>query len=300
MGRQLYLECCSGISGDMLTAALLDLGVEPEYLGNELEKLHLSGYKIEISKTKKNQITAMDFDVILEEDGQNHMHEHSHGHMHEHSHEHGHEHTHGHGHDHGHNHTHEHAHNSYEEIKELIKVSGLCEEVKEIIYKIFEVIADAESKVHGVSKDNVHFHEVGAVDSIVDIASIAICLHKLGFREAVFTELWEGKGTTWCQHGRIPVPAPAVLEILAQHRIPVKFNPVEGEMITPTGAGAAAVLYNKKNKLPQRFFIEKIGVGAGKKDFPHANILRAMIINTEDEPEEKEEKKIKSGCLRQM
>lgn len=273
MSRKLYLECYSGISGDMTVAALTDLGVEEAYLRQELAKLHLDGYEIKISRTKKNQITAADFDVILKEDGEMHGHSHDHSHPGE-----------------GHEHSHSHSHNSYKEISELISQSELNSRVKEMSLKIFHVIAEAEAKVHGMPVDQVHFHEVGAVDSIVDITAAAICLDKLGFDSILTSELWEGKGTTWCQHGRIPVPAPAVLEMLADHRIPVKFTPVEGEMITPTGAGIAAAL-TAERKLPERFVVEKVGVGAGKKDFPHANILRAMILNTDtDAVSEKKEK----------
>lgn len=273
MSRKLYLECYSGISGDMTVAALTDLGVEEAYLRQELAKLHLDGYEIKISRTKKNQITAADFDVILKEDGEMHGHSHDHSHPGE-----------------GHEHSHSHSHNSYKEISELISQSELNSRVKEMSLKIFHVIAEAEAKVHGMPVDQVHFHEVGAVDSIVDITAAAICLDKLGFDSILTSELWEGKGTTWCQHGRIPVPAPAVLEMMAGHRIPVKFTPVEGEMITPTGAGIAAAL-TAERKLPERFVVEKVGVGAGKKDFPHANILRAMILNTDtDAVSEKKEK----------
>lgn len=273
MSRKLYLECYSGISGDMTVAALTDLGVEEAFLRQELAKLHLDGYEIKISRTKKNQITAADFDVILKEDGEMHGHSHDHSHPGE-----------------GHEHSHSHSHNSYKEISELISQSELNSRVKEMSLKIFHVIAEAEAKVHGMPVDQVHFHEVGAVDSIVDITAAAICLDKLGFDSILTSELWEGKGTTWCQHGRIPVPAPAVLEMMADHRIPVKFKPVEGEMITPTGAGIAAAL-TAERKLPERFVVEKVGVGAGKKDFPHANILRAMILNTDtDAVSEKKEK----------
>ena len=273
MSRKLYLECYSGISGDMTVAALTDLGVEEAFLRQELAKLHLDGYEIKISRTKKNQITAADFDVILKEDGEMHGHSHDHSHPGE-----------------GHEHSHSHSHNSYKEISELISQSELNSRVKEMSLKIFHVIAEAEAKVHGMPVDQVHFHEVGAVDSIVDITAAAICLDKLGFDSILTSELWEGKGTTWCQHGRMPVPAPAVLEMMADHRIPVKFTPVEGEMITPTGAGIAAAL-TAERKLPERFVVEKVGVGAGKKDFPHANILRAMILNTDtDAVSEKKEK----------
>lgn len=259
--RELYLECYSGISGDMTVAALLDLGVPGEYLIEELGKLHLDGYEIKISKTKKNQITATDFDVILKDE---------HGHSHEHTSE-----------EYG-THTHIHVHNSYHEIKKLILASELSDKVKEMILKIFQVIAEAEAQVHGTTVDEVHFHEVGAVDSIVDISAAAICLDYLGFDSIVTSEIWEGKGHVWCQHGRIPVPAPAVLTIFSKSQTRLHLSGVQGEMVTPTGAGIVAAL-SGVNQLPDSFVIEKIGIGAGKKDFPHANVLRAMIINTEKE-----------------
>lgn len=277
--RELYLECYSGISGDMTVAALLDLGVPGEYLMRELEKLHLDGYEIKISKTKKNQITATDFDVVLND---------------EHKDEHGHEHAHTHvndedvkecqeqEHSHGHAHKHTHVHNSYCEIKEFILASELSDRVKEMILKIFQVIAEAEAQVHGTTVDEVHFHEVGAVDSIVDISAAAICLDYLGFDSIVTSEIWEGKGHVWCQHGRIPVPAPAVLAIFSKSQTRLHLSGVQGEMVTPTGAGIVAAL-SGENQLPDSFVIEKIGIGAGKKDFPHANVLRAMILNTEKE-----------------
>ena len=240
MSRELYLECYSGISGDMTVAALLDLGVEPSDLIEELKKLHLDGYEIKITETKKNQIRAMDFDVILTEEEPHHVHNHAHDHTH--------------------------AHNSYREIRAFIQASDLTARVKDRILKIFHVIAEAEAAVHGTSVEEVHFHEVGAVDSIVDVAAVAICMERLGFDRILISELWEGKGTTWCQHGRIPVPAPAVLEMLANSSLRVHFTGVEGEMITPTGAGIAVALADKR-ALPDSFIIERIGVGAGKKEF---------------------------------
>ena len=277
--RELYLECYSGISGDMTVAALLDLGVPGEYLMKELEKLHLDGYEIKISKTKKNQITATDFDVVLKDENKDeHSHEHAHPHVHEEDVKECHEQEHSHGH--GHEHTH--VHNSYREIKEFILASELSKKVKEMILKIFQVIAEAEAQVHGTTVDEVHFHEVGAVDSIVDISAAAICLDYLGFDSIVTSEIWEGKGHVWCQHGRIPVPAPAVLAIFSKSQTRLHLSGVQGEMVTPTGAGIVAAL-SGENQLPDSFVIEKIGIGAGKKDFPHANVLRAMILNTEKE-----------------
>ena len=273
--RELYLECYSGISGDMTVAALLDFGVPGEYLMKELEKLHLDGYEIKISKTKKNQITATDFDVVLNDEHKDeHGHEHAHTHVNDedvkecHEQEHSHEHT--------------HVHNSYREIKEFILASELSDRVKKMILKIFQVIAEAEAQVHGTTVDEVHFHEVGAVDSIVDISAAAICLDYLGFDSIVTSEIWEGKGHVWCQHGRIPVPAPAVLAIFSKSQTRLHLSGVQGEMVTPTGAGIVAAL-SGENQLPDSFVIEKIGIGAGKKDFPHANVLRAMILNTEKE-----------------
>ena len=151
-----------------------------------------------------------------------------------------------------------------------------------MILKIFQVIAEAEAQVHGTAVDEVHFHEVGAVDSIVDISAAAICLDYLGFDSIVTSEIWEGKGHVWCQHGRIPVPAPAVLAIFSKSQTRLHLSGVQGEMVTPTGAGIVAAL-SGENQLPDSFVIEKIGIGAGKKDFPHANVLRAMILNTEKE-----------------
>ena len=185
--RELYLECYSGISGDMTVAALLDLGVPGEYLMKELEKLHLDGYEIKISRTKKNQITATDFDVILkDEHKEEHGHEHAHTHVNDedvkecHEQEHSHEHT--------------HVHNSYREIKEFILASELSDRVKERILKIFQVIAEAEAQVHGTAVDEVHFHEVGAVDSIVDISAAAICLDYLGF-DSIVVSAWKNSGS---------------------------------------------------------------------------------------------------------
>ena len=274
--RKLYLECYSGISGDMTVAALLDLGVPGEYLMKELEKLHLDGYEIKISKTKKNQITATDFDVVLNDEHKDeHGHEHVHTHVHDEDVKECHEHT---SEEHE-THTHTHVHNSYREIKEFILASELSDRVKKMILKIFQVIAEAEAQVHGTTVDEVHFHEVGAVDSIVDISAAAICLDYLGFDSIVTSEIWEGKGHVWCQHGRIPVPAPAVLAIFSKSQTRLHLSGVQGEMVTPTGAGIVAAL-SGENQLPDSFVIEKIGIGAGKKDFPHANVLRAMILNT--------------------
>ena len=151
----------------MTVAALLDLGVEPSDLIEELKKLHLDGHEIKITETKKNQIRAMDFDVILTEEEPHHVHNHAHDHTH--------------------------AHNSYREIRAFIQASDLTARVKDRILKIFHVIAEAEAAVHGTSVEEVHFHEVGAVDSIVDVAAVAICMERLGFDRILISELWKEK-----------------------------------------------------------------------------------------------------------
>ena len=265
--KLLYLECYSGISGDMTVGALLDLGAREEILRRELAKLPVAGYELKVGRAKKCGIDACDFDVILQDESSHG--EHTHGHHH-----HG-EHTH------GDFHTHHHEHRTYGDISRMLQESCLEEPVLEMAKRIFRVVAEAEAKVHRMPLEEVHFHEVGAVDSIVDIVAAAVCLHDLGISRVAVSVLHEGTGTTWCQHGRIPVPAPAVLEMMARYELPVKITENEGEMITPTGAAIAAAL-STEVALPEQFVVKKIGMGAGKKEFAQANILRAMILETKE------------------
>ena len=265
--KLLYLECYSGISGDMTVGALLDLGAREEILRRELAKLPVAGYELKVGRAKKCGIDACAFDVILQDESSHG--EHTHGHHH-----HG-EHTH------GDSHTHHHEHRTYGDISRMLQESCLEEPVLEMAKRIFRVVAEAEAKVHRMPLEEVHFHEVGAVDSIVDIVAAAVCLHDLGISRVAVSVLHEGTGTTWCQHGRIPVPAPAVLEMMARYELPVKITENEGEMITPTGAAIAAALRTEV-ALPEQFVVKKIGMGAGKKEFAQANILRAMILETKE------------------
>ena len=265
--KLLYLECYSGISGDMTVGALLDLGAREEILRRELAKLPVAGYELKVGRAKKCGIDACNFDVILQDESSHG--EHTHGHHH-----HG-EHTH------GDSHTHHHEHRTYGDISRMLQESCLEEPVLEMAKRIFRVVAEAEAKVHRMPLEEVHFHEVGAVDSIVDIVAAAVCLHDLGISRVAVSVLHEGTGTTWCQHGRIPVPAPAVLEMMARYELPVKITENEGEMITPTGAAIAAALRTEV-ALPEQFVVKKIGMGAGKKEFAQANILRAMILETKE------------------
>lgn len=278
MGKTLYLECYSGISGDMTVGALLDLGAREEALREALEALPLNGYEITIGRTKNAGIDACDFDVILEEEA--HEHHGGEAHAHEHEAEHCHDHSHDHPHTHGpeaHDHHHDHVHRHYADIMHMLDEAPLKPEVRALAKKIFRIVGEAESRVHACPLEEVHFHETGAVDSIVDIVGAAACAVDLGITETYVSTIYEGQGHVWCQHGRIPVPAPAVAGIAAAEELDLAITNVSGEMVTPTGAAIAAAFRTKKG-LPKTFVIHKIGMGAGKKDFPHANLLRAMII----------------------
>ncbi|MGI5895793.1 MAG: nickel pincer cofactor biosynthesis protein LarC [Oscillospiraceae bacterium] len=316
--KSYYFECNSGISGDMTVAALLDLGADPDVLMKALESLHVDGFHIHISKVKKRGIEATDFDVHLADEGHEHHHhddacghshehphvhahscdsDHPHAHSHEHSHESGHEHSHEedcahkHGEEHSHthgDHHHPHTHRNLHDIVHIIQDSGITEHAKELAVKIFKVVAEAESKAHGLPIDEVHFHEVGAVDSIVDIVGTAVCLDNLGVERVYCTSISEGQGTVRCQHGIMPVPVPAVTNIAAAHGLTLRITDNNGEMVTPTGAAIVAGI-RTDSRLPASFRIVKTGIGAGKKDFEQANILRIHEIETDTSLEEGDE-----------
>ena len=279
MGRTLYLECNSGISGDMTVGALLDLGADKQYLSEVLSTIKAEGFKIAYSRVKRAGLDCMDFDVILDEehDGHDHDMDYLYGHLHEeHHHDHDHEH-----HDHEHQH-HEHEHHHHEhrgmkEINQIIDSAALTDRAREIAKKIFNVLAEAESKAHGVPVDQVHFHEVGAIDSIVDIISIAVCMDNLDITEVIVPKLYEGQGTVRCQHGILPVPVPAVTNIVSEYKIGLEILDINGELVTPTGAATVAAL-RTSDTLPKEFVIEKVGMGSGKRDYGLAGFLRAMII----------------------
>ena len=155
---------------------------------------------------------------------------------------------------------------------------ALSDKALAIALRIFEVVAEAESKVHGLPLDQVHFHEVGAVDSIVDIASIAYCIDDLHIDEVIIPSLTEGSGLVRCQHGLLPIPVPATSAIVSAYGIPMRILPIEGELVTPTGAAVVAAL-RTSSSLPASFSIRKIGVGAGKREYAVASLLRAMLID---------------------
>lgn len=267
MGRTLYLECSSGISGDMTVAALLDLGADRKFLEKSLSSLHIGGFQTEVTRVKKSGLDACDFRVILDEEHENYDHD-----M---------EYLHGHhkiyGEHHHHEHHHHHQHRGILEIRKLILESEMTDRAKEIAVSVFEILAEAEAKAHGTAREEVHFHEVGAVDSIVDIAAAAVCLDELDITDVIVTKLYEGTGTVRCQHGVIPIPVPAVVNIVQEKGLSLQITDVEGELVTPTGVAIAAAI-KTSDHLPEEFAIEKIGIGAGKRQYACPGILRAMLI----------------------
>lgn len=291
--KTLYLECNSGISGDMTVAALLDLGADRSVLENVLASLPINGFHIEISRVKKSGLDVCDFNVLLDGMHDNHDHdmEYLHGHQDNytedtHECEDGHHHTHEHHntyeHNHTHGHHHEHIHRGLSDIREIIDVARMTEGARTLAYKIFDILADAEAKAHGVSRDEVHFHEVGAVDSIVDIVAVAVCIDNLGITDCVVPVLYEGSGNIRCQHGILPVPVPAVANIVASHGLKLSIMHIQGEFVTPTGAAIVAAI-KTSDVMPDRFEIEKIGYGAGKREYERPSLLRAMLISPQEE-----------------
>ncbi|MGE5633249.1 MAG: nickel pincer cofactor biosynthesis protein LarC [Caulobacteraceae bacterium] len=269
--KTLYFDCFSGISGDMTLGALLNVGADENVLREGLRQLNIEGYSIGIENKLKNGITGTDFSVLLEGQPED-EHEHKHG---EHYHHHDHLHEHGHGHE--HEHSHEHVHRTMKDIETIINESTLNENVKRISLDIFRIIAEAEGKIHGKPVNEVHFHEVGAVDSIVDIIGTAICVDNLKVDRIVFSSLPLSRGFVKCQHGVFPLPAPAALEILKD--APVYYTDYNFELVTPTGAAIAKGLADEFGMVGENE-IERIGYGLGKKTYEIPNVLRVILFNS--------------------
>lgn len=283
MTKLLYLECTSGISGDMCAAALLDAGASEEAVRRALESLPVEGFAVEISRVKKSGLDVCDFSVVLDAAHENHDHDmaylHGHGGASEHGHGHDHDRDHGRAHDHDHAHGAPggHHHRGPAEIAQIIDGAAMTDGAKAIAHRMFGFVADAEARAHGVPVGEVHFHEVGAVDSIADIIAIAVAADDLAPDGVVVSDLPCGYGMVRCQHGLIPVPAPATAFIAEAAGLTLSPVGVEGELVTPTGAAAAAALRTEA-ALPERFSIKAIGMGAGKRAYDTPGILRAMII----------------------
>jgi uncharacterized protein (TIGR00299 family) protein len=278
--RILYYDCSAGISGDMHLGAMVDLGVPAEHLESELLKLGLPGWRLHFQKDARKGISGTRADVLL--DGDDSVpapegHTHTHGTF-THSHDGGPAHTHGPGHSHSHSHEGEgsgaHEHRSHRDIVAMITASTLPEATKARSLGIFARLAAAEGKIHGVPPEEVTFHEVGAVDSIVDIVAAAIALEWLRPDRIHVSPVELGSGFVKCAHGRLPVPAPATAELL--RGAPVRSGAVPFEATTPTGA---AILAASAHGFTTRmeFSLEKVGYGIGHKDGPVPNILRVFL-----------------------
>jgi uncharacterized protein (TIGR00299 family) protein len=326
--RIAYLECFSGISGDMFLGALIDAGVPPEIFTRTVEALGVDA-RLEISRVDRSGISATKLDVIAagekelprEEFWQEALstealsnqqsalspaknssaHSHSHGeeHAHTHSHSHGshsgdHEHTHSHGadvshdlsHPHQHSHSHEHEHQSdhthshrgLKEIRQIIQAAGISQSAKDRAIRIFEALGAAEAKVHNTDIEKIHFHEVGAIDAIVDIVCASVGAEELGVDEWICSPLNVGGGTVVCAHGAFPIPAPATLELLKN--APVYSGEIQKELVTPTGAAIVSVLASRFSQFPT-MKTEKIGYGAGTRNFKNSpNVLRISVGET--------------------
>ncbi|WP_214628321.1 nickel pincer cofactor biosynthesis protein LarC [Paenibacillus agaridevorans] len=351
--KTLYLDCVSGIAGDMTLSALVDLGADAAYISEQLRTLPIDEFTMAFVPVIRKGISAKWLDLRFEEsqDGHGHSHSHEHGHdhghshshehshdhdhghshshdhshdhghshSHDHSHDHGHSHSHDHSHDHGHSHSHEHSHDhghshSHEhshahdhghshshdhghdhghthdhyhdhehrkasDILAMIRNSALPERVKARCLAIFEVIAEAEAKIHGMSPADVHFHEVGAMDSIVDIIGVCLALENLGIDRIVVSPVPVGHGRIRIAHGVYPIPAPATAEIMTG--VPISAFTAQGELTTPTGAGIVKALASSFGPTPAGV-VERIGYGAGTKDMDHPNVVRAVLYREEN------------------
>ncbi|NSW89594.1 MAG: nickel pincer cofactor biosynthesis protein LarC [Firmicutes bacterium] len=241
--KVLFFDCFSGISGDMALGALLDLGINEKVFRRELEKLNLTGYRVEIEKKQKSGIYGTDVTVIVEDD------EHD---------------------------LYSHTACNLTDIELLIDKSDLKQKVKDFSKKVFREIARAEAKVHNKGINEVHFHEVGAVDSIVDIVGTAICIDLLGVDKVFSSPLYDGKGFIECQHGIIPVPVPAVMEMLSGSNIPLITTDINTELVTPTGMGLIKCLALDFGNMPA-MIIDRIGYGMGKREIGRLNALRVVL-----------------------
>ncbi|SDE84535.1 nickel pincer cofactor biosynthesis protein LarC [Sporomusa acidovorans] len=255
----IYLDCFAGISGNMLLGALLDVGAPAELLRTELVKLPVNGYTLTISRVDKGGISANYLDVQVDESV--------------------------------------HEHRNLEDIVSLINKSELVPAVKETSIAIFTRLAQAEAKVHGMPLNEIHFHEVGAVDSIVDIVGIAWALHYLGIKHIYSSKLHVGNGFVKCCHGLMPVPAPATAELL--HGIPYYQGDIAKELVTPTGAAVLATLGNDFGVRPEGFVSHKIGYGAGSWDLAIPNVLRLYWgeVSGSDRNQEQNQTQMDEQCL---
>lgn len=324
--RVLYVDCFSGVAGDMMLGALLHLGVPLERVRAALETLPVSGWVLEARPGAVSGISGVDVQVTVggvkertphhhgEEGGAlpsgtargprdtswlvrgeghggglAHDHGHDHGHGRGHGHDHGHGHGHGHGHDHEHDHSHAHAPSGEShhgrtvgEIRRILRAGDLEAPVLALALDAFGRLADAEGRIHGVAPDDVHFHEVGALDAIIDIVGTAAALHALGVDEVISAPPPLGRGFVECAHGRLPLPAPATVEIL--RGAPVRGDSLEAELVTPTGAALLRAMCDRFGEVPA-MTVERVGYGLGDARWPdRPNLLRLVLGHRDDSP----------------
>ncbi|MGG3562378.1 nickel pincer cofactor biosynthesis protein LarC [Neobacillus rhizosphaerae] len=296
----LYLDCQSGISGDMTLSALIDLGADITYIREQLMKLPIDPFSLNVKQVDKKGMSAKQLDLHFKEEvhvHDAHLHDHGHHHHHEdhshshsghhhhhvdHSHTHGEHHHHHGGHEHSHSEHHHHSHRKASTILNMINESELPLRVKERSSAVFQVIAEAEGKIHGMDPRDVHFHEVGAMDSIIDVIGVCLALENLDINKIIASPVPTGYGKVMMAHGLYPIPAPATAEIL--RGVPLADFHVKGELTTPTGAGFLKALVDDYGHMPA-MSIERIGYGAGKKNFEHPNVLRVLLFQAKDEPQ---------------
>ena len=250
----LWFDGACGIAGDMTVAALLDAGARREVLDTALASLGVNGFSYEILKDASHGIAGTRFRVSLH--GGNDAHAH------------------------GEHHHHEHAHRHLADIEKILERGALSDRARELALRAFRIVAEAEAKAHGVPVSEVHFHEVGAEDSVADIVGACALFDSLDVSECIVGELTEGSGTVACAHGELPVPVPAVLNIAAAHGIPLRKTETRGELVTPTGIALAAA-FRSRERLPEKFRVRSVGIGLGTREIGRANLLRAVLLDEE-------------------
>lgn len=284
--KTLYLDCGMGAAGDMLTAALLQLHPDPDGFIRRMNDLRLPGVSVASEPAVKCGITGLHVSVKVHgveeeslDDGAEHGHEHNHSHEHEYGHEHEHNHEHPHEHEHEHGHEHPHHHTGYHAIEHILADLALPDSVRENALAVYRRIAEAEARVHGRTVDEIHFHEVGNMDAVADVVAVCLLMHELEIDQVLASPVHVGSGHVHCAHGILPVPAPATACLL--EGIPVYSTEIRGELCTPTGAALLKHFCQGFGPMPV-MTVSKIGYGMGRKDFPRANCVRAMLGETQD------------------
>lgn len=273
--KTLYLDLGMGAAGDMLTGALLELMPNREAALEQLNRLGLPHTQFSMERGSKCGISGTHIHVtVLGQEEQPcqdvPQHEHHHAHAHEHDHDHGHHHDHHHG--------HHHSHTAMADIRQTVQALSVSDAVKAQVLGVYERIAQAESLVHGVPVDQIHFHEVGSLDALADITAVCYLLEQLAPERIVASPVQVGYGKIRCAHGILPVPAPATAQILLG--VPIRAGDIPGELCTPTGAALLRQFVTAYGVLPT-MTVNAIGYGLGTKDFPAANCLRAMLGESE-------------------